>query len=265
MQDPPGRRKTATIQSVVRALTILEAFGPTGGLTLREAAEASGVPRGTTYRMLETLVEAGYLSRSPDNNRYWMRSRALLLAAGFREEDWVTESAEPALAALAAQIQWPIRLITLEGMVMRVRAATDLQSPFAEPRVFTGSRYDLLRGTYGWVVLAFASKRRLQALLSSLDVTLDEIVHGRTLGSRLDQIRDEGFAYIGAPEFPYAAASVPVLAGRDCIGALNMGFYRRAIAQDALRDHYVPLLAGAAHTIGAAYRAARPAAGPTKE
>ncbi len=265
MQDPPEPRRTATIQSVVRALTILEAFGPVGGLTLREAAEASGVPRGTTYRMLETLVAAGYLSRSSDNNRYWMRSRALLLSAGFREADWVTEVAEPTLAALAEQIQWPVRLITLDGMTMRVRAATDLQSPFAEPRVFTGNRYNLLRGTYGWVVLAYSSRRRRQALLDSLNVTLDEIIHGRTLGSRLAQIKDEGFAYIGAPEFPYAAASAPVMAGRDCIGALNMGFYRRALALADLRETYLPLLQEAARSIGAAYRAARPSPSPVQE
>jgi len=259
LNEPIAARHTEPVQSVDRAMQVLEAFARRGGLTLRETADATGLPRGTVYRLLQTLVHGGYLRREADNNRYWVAPRALLLSAGFREEDWVTQIAQPILNALAHDVQWPMRLMTLEGGMMRTRAVTDPQSPFAEPRVSAGASTDILRATPGWTMLAFSSPRRREVLLASVGVTEDQVVDGMVLRVRLAQIREEGFAFIGAPTFPYAAVSTPVLANGECIGIINMGYYRRALKMPELRSHYIPLLQLASQDIGQAYSEQRPA------
>ena len=61
----PARKRSYTIQSVVRAAAILNAFSSTSEvLDLRVVAERVHLNKGTTFRFLETLVETGLLERA---------------------------------------------------------------------------------------------------------------------------------------------------------------------------------------------------------
>lgn len=61
----PARKRSYTIQSVVRAAAVLNAFSSTSEvLDLRVVAERVGLNKGTTFRLLETLVETSLLERA---------------------------------------------------------------------------------------------------------------------------------------------------------------------------------------------------------
>jgi hypothetical protein len=61
----PERKRSYTIQSVVRAVEVLNAFSSTSEvLDLRVVAGRVHLNKGTTFRVLETLVETGLLERA---------------------------------------------------------------------------------------------------------------------------------------------------------------------------------------------------------
>lgn len=61
----PDRKRSYTVQSVVRAVACLNAFSSTSEvLDLRVVAGRVSLNKGTTFRLLETLVETGLLERA---------------------------------------------------------------------------------------------------------------------------------------------------------------------------------------------------------
>jgi ribose transport system substrate-binding protein len=61
----PDRKRSYTIQSVVRAVSVLNSFSSTSEvLDLRVVAGRVRLNKGTTFRLLETLVETGLLERA---------------------------------------------------------------------------------------------------------------------------------------------------------------------------------------------------------
>lgn len=61
----PDRKRSYTIQSVVRAVAVLNAFSSTSEvLDLRVVAGRVSLNKGTTFRLLETLVETGLIERA---------------------------------------------------------------------------------------------------------------------------------------------------------------------------------------------------------
>jgi len=70
------------VQSVERAFSILETFDEQHpARTAADIAEASGLARPTTYRMLQTLRRLGYIRNV--NGRFEVTPRVLRLGAGY--------------------------------------------------------------------------------------------------------------------------------------------------------------------------------------
>jgi DNA-binding IclR family transcriptional regulator len=69
------------MQVVVRALRVLRALAPhTRGVSLQELHERLDIPVGSLHRVLATLVEQGFVARSPVNRRYFLGPDARQLA-----------------------------------------------------------------------------------------------------------------------------------------------------------------------------------------
>lgn len=74
-----GNQQGANVTSVVKALRILDVVGAgPGEITLTEIADAAGLPRPTTHRLVRTLVDCGYLRQQP-NRRYTLAPRLIPL------------------------------------------------------------------------------------------------------------------------------------------------------------------------------------------
>ncbi|GAA4286924.1 helix-turn-helix domain-containing protein [Georgenia daeguensis] len=86
------------INSVVRALNLLDAVGAAGGpVPAKRLAHAVGLPLATTYHLLRTLVHEGYLARTPEG--YVIGERVDALAAGVAMPERSRQA--PRLVALA--------------------------------------------------------------------------------------------------------------------------------------------------------------------
>lgn len=69
-------------RAIHTALAVLEEVAAKGvGVTAREISAALGLPRATTYRLLNLLVEDEYLVRTPDLNGFALGAKVVQLAA----------------------------------------------------------------------------------------------------------------------------------------------------------------------------------------
>lgn len=84
MVDPGGGPTLTARQprAIHSALTVLEAVAELGaGATARELSDALGLPRATTYRLLNLLVQDEYLVRTPDLSGFALGAKVVHLAA----------------------------------------------------------------------------------------------------------------------------------------------------------------------------------------
>src|SRR5579859_1724227 len=122
---------TRPIRALMRGLDALTVLNLQDGATVSEVAHEIRLPRTTVYRILETLCDCGFVFRDTADERYRLTILVRGLSAGFDDEAWVTRIAKPIMYALGEELIWPLHLATLSGTRMRIREATDHQSPLA--------------------------------------------------------------------------------------------------------------------------------------
>ncbi|MCB2107464.1 MAG: helix-turn-helix domain-containing protein [Rhodobacteraceae bacterium] len=242
------------VQSATRALRALEFLNSYSGATLAQTAEALELSRGTAYRILETMCDEGYVERDAVTGGYTLGARVRSLSDGYADEQWLRDFALERLYRLGEAVQWPLKLSTLQGFEMVVRASTDLRSPFAHLRTYAGHRVPLLRSAVGLVYLSKCSAPQRQLLIEmvrrSSPVPEDvAAANDRALDRRLNRVAQDGHAFIGDDHLSMVA--VPVSTRRGIFACIAMQFYSRAISRKAVIASHVPGLHQAAADIGA--------------
>ncbi len=242
------------VQSATRALRLLEYLNSSPGLSLAELAQVFALSRGTTYRLLETLCDEGYVERDTATGGYKLGSRVRSLSDGYADEQWLKDFALDRLYALAADVKWPLKLATLHGFEMLVRASTDSRSPFAQSRTYAGHRVPLLRSAAGLVYLAFSEDNQRRLLIemvkhSSPHAADISEVNAPGWGKRFKDIARDGYAFIGDTKLSMVA--VPVITKGGIFAAIAMQFFTKALSRSEVRADYIPLLQAAARDIAA--------------
>src|SRR5882757_9368186 len=129
--DEGARESTRPIRALNRGLEVLTELNRLERAAINTLANTVGLPRTTTYRILETLRLAGYVERDAHDDCYRPTVMVRALSDGFDDEAMVAHIAKPHLAALCAAIVWPLAIATPSGTAMVIRETTDRQSPLA--------------------------------------------------------------------------------------------------------------------------------------
>ena len=145
---------TATVQSVERAFAILETFDEEHATrSAAEIARLTGLARPTTYRLLQTLEQLGYV-RSVDG-RFEVTPRVLRLGAGLLGRNSIAAQAQPILDDLSQQLGEHAAIGALDGNeVITLAASSTLQSRLLSIAVHSGQRLPATSTSLGLVLLA---------------------------------------------------------------------------------------------------------------
>lgn len=105
--DPGGEggRGVVTVRAVQRAAAILKSFEGHGLLGLADVARAVDLDKGTTRRLLLTMMKDGLVARDPASERYGLGPLIRRLAADVQLDVDLRAIAAPVLAELAADLQ----------------------------------------------------------------------------------------------------------------------------------------------------------------
>jgi IclR family acetate operon transcriptional repressor len=191
------RRDSDGVQAVERSLGLLEkVVGAGGEIGVRELGQASGLPVGTTHRLLKALVKQGFVSHNPSTRRYGVGPTALALAAKIGSSRSLTQLAQPYLQKLVELTGESANLAALDGegiiYLAHVEAARTV-------RMFTkvGNRVPLHATGTGKAILASMPLEKRRVLLAGQRLkryTPNTITDRRVLEAELEAIRERGYA-----------------------------------------------------------------------
>ena len=92
-----------TIQSVARALDILEAIADAGGgARLVELSRRVGLNASTSHHLLSTLAQRGYVAQDAESRRFYLGPKIVRLSAAFQQSVALVRVATPWLEELNA-------------------------------------------------------------------------------------------------------------------------------------------------------------------
>ena len=252
-----GERKYRRVQGLVRGLEVLCALNEAPGASGSPAslAKATGLHRTTVKRLLETLREAGFVRRLPDDS-FRLTFRVRSLSAGFTDETWVAQVAAPLLRKLTEDVLWPSDLVTLEGEELVIRDSTHAFSPLSFHPAMLGQRLPFLQTAVGRAYLAFCAPAERDALLAMLRSRNDKDGHlardTRRVRALLQATRARGYAinegdWIGGGRF--GALAVPILRNGHARACINLIFSKRAISTAEAASKYLLRMKHTAETI----------------
>jgi IclR family pca regulon transcriptional regulator len=221
-----------TVQSVERAFAILETLDEQHpSRTAAEIAEAAGLARPTTYRMLQTLRQLGYVRHV--GGRFEVTPRVLRLGAGYLGRESLAAHAQPALDRLSEQCGEHVAIGMLDGdEVITLAASSSPQSRLLAVAIQPGQRLPAERTSLGQVLIAFRSGDGDPAA---------------------DLIRERGYALVdGQLETGLRSLGVPV---RDhhgaVVAALAVAVNAARISMEQLEVDFLPALRSTADQITA--------------
>jgi len=223
--------KPKPIRAFARGLAVLAALNRVGSASALTVATSTGVPRATVYRLLQTLVEEGYVGRGAADDQFHLRLKVRVLADGFEDEQWVTSVAAPALLALTERISWPCDLSTPDGTAMVIRETTHPVAPLSIDRNMVGQRLPMFASAAGLAYLSFVpspDRAALLDLLSRSDDPNDALARDPSQVSQLvAATRRRGYGLRQAGQiWPHTGAiALPVRVERriiGCVGAIWM-------------------------------------------
>ncbi len=155
------------VNSLAKGLRVLEAFtAERAELTLSEVGALAKLDPGTAFRMLNTLVMAGYVSRIPDSKRFRLTLKCTDLGLHAIGRADLREIARPILRSLVGEVNEAASLGVLDGAdilyIERVRAG--LTRIGVDIRI--GTTIPAFWSTIGEAMLAFLPPRELARVLA---------------------------------------------------------------------------------------------------
>jgi IclR family transcriptional regulator, mhp operon transcriptional activator len=250
-----GGDSTRPIRALNRGLDVLTTLNRLERAAINTLASAVRLPRTTTYRILETLRLAGYVDRDTHDDCYRPTIMVRALSDGFDDEAMVAHIAKPHLAALGAQIVWPVAVATPSGATMMIRETTDRQSPLALERYGAGLRVPMLGSAAGRAYLAYCSPQQRDALLELLSRSSqpeDRLARSRAEVERLlNETRTQGFgmAHRARRVSEETSLAIPVRAKDRILATVAVRYAATAVPLRTAVEQFLPKMREVAQKI----------------
>lgn len=210
------------IQSLDRALIVLETLAESSGLTLSELAEKLEQSPATMYRVLTTLAARGFVETDPQTQEWHIGPTSFRLGSAFLRRSSVVERARPIMRRLMEDTGETANLgIEKDGKVMFLSQVETHESirAFFPP----GTLSQMHASGIGKALLSQFSERKLDQFLREqhlVPFTPKTLSDPDALRANMVETRRQGFAVDDEEKN----------LGMRCVAAPIMNFYGEAIA-----------------------------------
>lgn len=231
MSDHPAtgnaERSPDPVQSVARALELLDVLHQRDVATIAELAALQGVHRATTLRLLQTLERFGYVTRGETRGEFRLGLKTFELGCAFEDRSELLKAARPMMRHLASKTGETIDLglclhdetLLLESIALR---------PGARVGSAVGKRHAATCTTTGKIHLAMLPREEVARILSRHGLPKlgpKSITDPVRFLTELDRVRANGYAvndeetdanirFVGVPiELPDARATSSLILG----------------------------------------------------
>jgi DNA-binding IclR family transcriptional regulator len=232
-----GGRAPDRVQSVERAVAILQFLARNGWSGVTEVGTELGVHKSTAFRLLSTLEAHGLVEQHVDSGKYHLGFGLVYLARAVSVGPDLSRHAQPSLEWLADEIGETVTLAVLEGdeavTIDQLMPETSVVS-----RSWIGRRNPLHCTSVGKVFLASLPRARTAGIINNRHVRWTDrtIVDPLELRADIERVREQGYA-TNWEEFEEGLASVaaPVRAvDGTVVAALSISGPSYRLSEDAL-------------------------------
>ncbi|MCW2782129.1 MAG: Transcriptional regulator, IclR family [Marmoricola sp.] len=238
------------VQSVDRAITILDVLARLGEVGVTELAAELDVHKSTAFRLVNTLEGRGLVEQTGERGKYRLGVGLLRLAGATTARLDVVQEARPICKSLAASTGETVNIAVLsESSALyldQVAGSSTLQ-----PHNWVGQHIPLHATSNGKVLLSGLAVERLDEVLHRLPAyTALTITKRSALRRELDVVREQGYAVaVDELEVGLTAVAAPIHnAHGDVIASLSVSGPTFRLGQDKLSE-VIPELRQAAEEI----------------
>ena len=199
------------VQSVDRALTILERLARSGEAGVTEIANEIGVHKSTAFRLVATLEAHRLVEQTEDRGKYRLGVGLLRLAGATTARLDLVQEARPVCRQLASDTGETVNIAVLsESSALYLDQVAG--SSALQPHNWVGQHIPLHATSNGKVLLSGLSRQQCDAVLSKLSAyTPLTITTKAKLRAELDQVREQGYALaVDELEVGLTAAAAPI-------------------------------------------------------
>jgi DNA-binding IclR family transcriptional regulator len=219
-----GTRPGDPVQSVDRALSILEVLARTGEAGVTDVSAELDVHKSTAFRLLTTLEAHRLVEQAGERGKYRLGTGVLRLAAATTARLDLVQEARTVCRHLAAETGETVNMAVLSGnsalYVDQVAGSSALQS-----HNWVGQHIPLHATSNGKVLLSGLEGAAQDAMLASLPAYTERtITKKKVLRAELEEVRERGYALaVDELEVGLTAAASPIRnAHGDVIASISV-------------------------------------------
>jgi DNA-binding IclR family transcriptional regulator len=189
-------RRSTSVQSVDRAVSVMELLARTGSSGVTEVAREIGIHKSTAYRLLTTLRDRGLVEQDEATEKYRLGFGLVLLASAVTADLDVLRCARPVCERLSEQTQETVTVAVLEDDDAVVIHQTVSKSS-ALSVDWTGRHTPIHATAAGQVFLSHMPEdQRRRILRRPLERFTENTVLARaSLEERAQETRERGYGY----------------------------------------------------------------------
>ncbi len=209
-----GRGAAGAVQSVDRAVSVLEILARHGEAGVTEIADELDVHKSTAFRLLGVLENRGLVAQAKDRGKYYLGAGVLRLAGAAAVRLDISQEGVPVCRELADELGETVNIAVLDDdAAVNIMQARGTASVTAQN--WLGRRTPLHATSSGKVLLAHMPPTLREGLLARPLPRLTErtITGASVLRAELEAVVEQGYAVtLEELELGLAAAAAPIRA-----------------------------------------------------
>lgn len=234
-----GARAEGGIQSVERAISLLELLAQSGGASsLTDLSQRAGLNISTCHHLLATLAKCGYVAKVPGRRTYALGARVLHLSHAFMRQVDLPRRAQPVLDRVNAATGEACHLAVLQGDQVVTVAKSEARQAIRVETAEIGAAEAPHATATGKAMLAWLPEEQTRRILDVNGMrpfTQHTITDATALVEDMRHVRRNGFS-IDREEFQPGVVCIGA-AVRDATGAVIGSISASAPAFRASEDH----------------------------
>lgn len=250
--------KTENVAAVLKVFAVLEALAENQEAALAEIAQRALTSKSTTHRLLQTMVDLGYVTQNTETEKYELALKFFSLTAQtLRGQTDLLRIADKAMGEVSRGTGESINLGVMDTRENLVVYIHQLDSTFGLSMNSTlGKRNPLHSTSLGKALLAFRDEDEIKSRISNMEFTVsapNTITDKNELLDQLTRVREQGYAEeIEESEAGVRCMAAPILnhVGRS-VAAVSISFPLFRF-DEAKKAEYVRLLKSATGKASAA-------------
>ncbi|PCH98671.1 MAG: transcriptional regulator [Rhodobacteraceae bacterium] len=225
----------------------MQSLSITGPATVAQVAHNTTIDRTTTYRLLGTLHQEGYVFLNEGSREYSLTFTIRQIADGFTDIDFISQIVASKLGKLLTNVQWPSDFAITSMGEMIIRESTHRYSLYSIHRSMIGRSRSLFDSALGKAVISAASEedreQYIEFALKYEKTNLSKSEIKLKVQIAISEFQTNGYASsVDGTGRGISAIALPVQNLTNVIGAVNIIFFTSVLRPRQAASRFLPAL-----------------------